>query len=65
MNRHDEFTSLLAEADMSQRDLAKRLDYSDRAVSFWATGKQEPPKVVIEFLKLYVGLRRLLHPTKE
>ncbi len=58
------FNELLEEAGMTQRDLGNLLDYSDRAVSFWATGKQEPPKVVIEFLKLYVGVKRLLYPTK-
>lgn len=61
MKRASDFTNLLDEAGMTQRGLGNLLGYSDRAVSFWATGRQKPPQVVIEYLKLYVGIMRLLN----
>ena len=47
---------LLAELDWTKRDLAKRLGLHRNTISRW----KEPPAAVMAYLKLRVGIQRLL-----
>ena len=60
---NSEFRTILKEIGFNQRRLARRLGYSDKAVSQWAHDKQKVPQPVIEWLRLYVKIKRALEGT--
>jgi DNA-binding transcriptional regulator YiaG len=53
------FKDLLRLCDISQSELAQRVDVYPSTVSAWANGKREVPGAVMAYLELLAAIRRL------
>lgn len=51
-DRRREFMALLAEINMTQTELGRRLGKSEKQVSFWASGRSPVPVYALAFLRL-------------
>lgn len=58
-SRHSRFTNLMAETGLTGAALADRIGVARSTVSSWATGKVEPPGVVLAYLSLLAEVKRL------
>lgn len=53
------FKEMLKACDLSQSELAERLDVYPSTVSAWANGKREVPGAAMAYLELLFAIRRL------
>lgn len=54
----DEFRQLLAEANISQKMLARHLGFSEMQVNNWAVGRAVTPMHVVRYLQLYIYMQK-------
>lgn len=56
----EQFRTLLEQSGLSQAELARRLERSNKAVNDWNMGRVKPPGYVISWLEMRVGIRKVL-----
>lgn len=59
------FKGLLEQAGYTQADFAKVMKVSQKSVSAWATGKVRVPFWAIQYLSLYIAVKKAIASSQE